>query len=407
MSDKKAGSKKKTNNPNSRYRKIEIKMWGDSKFQSLSPIQPSGQALWIYLLTGPHTGVIPGLFKAGRAAMAEDIGWEMEAFDKAFGEAFRQGMAKADWKARLVWLPNAILHNKPESPNVVIYWGREFDHLPECDLKNEAYESLKASIYALGEAYGKAFDKAFVKASAKPLVKAWGKGLPEDLCESGAVAGAVTVTVIKTPLPPKGGVGGWGDETADKKTAAEGADAPAASRGKSAGQEKGCNTAGIPVNGDLFHESQDLPQTASPAGNGLAGEPPGSAAPPVTAGRKKSKGAAVAALPIALPDWINPDDWAAFLAERARKKPMSAEAQRRAIVTLEKLRLDGEDIAAVINQSIVSGYLGFFPVNSNRGRAPAVPQSRQAVRDVLSGMHHDLDKKDYSAGVTVDGKWAD
>ncbi len=28
-------------------------------------------------------------------------------------------MAEADWQARVVWLPHAIEHNEPESPNVV------------------------------------------------------------------------------------------------------------------------------------------------------------------------------------------------------------------------------------------------------------------------------------------------
>lgn len=155
-----------------RYRKVEVRTWGDEKFRALSPIPPCGQGLWLFLITGPHTGPIPGLFRAGRAAMAEELGWETEAFDKAFGEAFGQGMVKADFKARVVWLPSAIRHNRPESPNVVRSWAAEFDLIPECDLKRDAYESLKASIHALGEAFGKAFDEAFAKPSAKPSRKA-------------------------------------------------------------------------------------------------------------------------------------------------------------------------------------------------------------------------------------------
>ncbi|KVO11746.1 hypothetical protein [Burkholderia ubonensis] len=157
----------------SRYRVIQVRMWGDQKFTELTPIQPCGQGLWIYLLTGPHTGPIPGIFRAGRAGLAESLRWEQEAFDKAFAEAFEQGMAKADWKAQLVWLPNAMDCNRPASPNVVISWGKEWPMLPECALKLEAFESLKASIHGLGEAFGKAFDKAFAKPSVKPSGKAF------------------------------------------------------------------------------------------------------------------------------------------------------------------------------------------------------------------------------------------
>ncbi|TDB26835.1 hypothetical protein ATCM_03775 [Stenotrophomonas sp. ATCM1_4] len=155
-----------------RYRKVEVRTWGDEKFRRLSPMPPCGQGLWLFLITGPHTGPIPGLFRAGRAAMAEELDWDVEAFDKAFGEAFREGMVKADFKARVVWVPKAINHNRPESPNVVLSWAAEFDLIPECPLKWEALDYLRASVYGLGEAFTKAFDKAFGKPSGKPSPKA-------------------------------------------------------------------------------------------------------------------------------------------------------------------------------------------------------------------------------------------
>ena len=166
--------------PRGRYRKVEVRTWGDERFRALTPIPPCGQGLWLYLITGPHTGPIPGLFRAGRAGMAEDLNWELEAFDEAFREAFAQGMVEADFKARVVWVPNAIKHNRPESPNVVRSWSAEFDLIPECDLKRQAYESLKASIHALGEAFAKAFDESFAKPSVKPSVKAMPKTMPNQ-----------------------------------------------------------------------------------------------------------------------------------------------------------------------------------------------------------------------------------
>jgi hypothetical protein len=163
----------------SRYRKIEVRTWADERFRSLSPMPPSGQGLWFFLLTGPHTGPIPGLFRAGRAAMAEELDWSLESFDKAFQEVFGNGMAKADFKARLVWLPNALKHNKPESPNVVRSWRVELDLLPECDLKNEAIAKIREMLETVGESYVAAFDevlsgdkpKAISKPSAKPSTK--------------------------------------------------------------------------------------------------------------------------------------------------------------------------------------------------------------------------------------------
>ena len=156
----------------SRYRKIEVRTWSDERFRCLSSMPPSGQGLWFFLLTGPHTGPIPGLFRAGRAAMAEELGWELEAFDEAFQEVSQNGMAKADFKARLVWLPNALKHNKPESPNVVRSWRVELDLLPECDLKRQAIAFIRETLKTIGPAYVSAFDEAFSGDSKKPSAKA-------------------------------------------------------------------------------------------------------------------------------------------------------------------------------------------------------------------------------------------
>jgi hypothetical protein len=135
-------------------------MWADRKFMSLSGLPPCGQGLWVYLLTGPQTGIIPGLFSAGRMAMAEMLGWEMEDFDRAFDEISENGMAKSDWKARLVWIPNAIFHNKPDNPSVVRAWRKAFDDLPECDLRDEAEAEIFGFLASLGESFFKAFKPA-------------------------------------------------------------------------------------------------------------------------------------------------------------------------------------------------------------------------------------------------------
>jgi hypothetical protein len=158
--------------PVGRYRKVELRIWSDEKFRDLSRIPPCAQGLFLYLITGPHTGALPGLFRAGRMGMAEELGWEIEDFDKAFREVSDRGMVKADFKARFVWIPNAIRHNRPESPNVVRGWASGLDVLPECDLKREALESLKASVHALGEPFARAFDEALGKALSKPSTKA-------------------------------------------------------------------------------------------------------------------------------------------------------------------------------------------------------------------------------------------
>ncbi len=168
-------TKPKTKASNEPYRKVKITMWDDPKFRVLSPLPPSGQSLFIYLLTSPFTGIIPGLFKAGRAAMAEELGWMTEDFDLALGEALALGMVKADMQARVFWLPNAAKHNPPASLNVVKSWVRAFELLPDCPLKWEARDSLKAVCYGVSRAMGEAFDIAL------PLPKDMPSTLPSGI----------------------------------------------------------------------------------------------------------------------------------------------------------------------------------------------------------------------------------
>jgi hypothetical protein len=125
------------------YRKIETRTYGDARFRRLSSPQPCGQYLWIWLLTCPATTIIPGIISIGPAGLAEMIGWPLKGFRKAFNEVLAQGMAEVDFSAPLIFIPKAIYHNLPQSPNVVLSWRASWDEIPECDLKIKAWQYLK------------------------------------------------------------------------------------------------------------------------------------------------------------------------------------------------------------------------------------------------------------------------
>ena len=152
------------------YRRVTVRTYGDERFTRLSPLLPSGQALWLYLLTGPHTGPIPGVFVAGRAALAEMLGWPQKDFDEAFAEVLSEGLAEFDAKSRLCFIPNAIRHNAPQNPNVVKSWRAHWLLLPECPMRGRIYAHIFESLSEVSDAFGKAFGetcgKAFTKASA-------------------------------------------------------------------------------------------------------------------------------------------------------------------------------------------------------------------------------------------------
>jgi hypothetical protein len=135
-----------------RYRRISTRIWGDERFRRLSKPKANAQTLWFFLLTGPHTQAVPGLFSVGEAALTEMLGWSLKGFRSAWQELEQLGMVKRDWPARVVWIPKAIRHNPPESPNVIKSWRTTIDDIPECSLKLEALRVLGAHCEGLGGA---------------------------------------------------------------------------------------------------------------------------------------------------------------------------------------------------------------------------------------------------------------
>jgi hypothetical protein len=104
----------------SRYRRIEMRIWSDERFRQLSPLEPSGQALTLVLIFGPQTRLIPGLYRCSLTSLADEMRWSPRKTAQAFREVEAQGIVVADHDARLFWLPNALKHNMPANPNVIV-----------------------------------------------------------------------------------------------------------------------------------------------------------------------------------------------------------------------------------------------------------------------------------------------
>lgn len=141
---------------------LETRMWNDEKFVKLSRLPPSGQSLWIYLLSGPHTvqaRMVPGVYVIGRAGIAEALHWSLEEFDACFAELAGRKMAVADWDAQILWLPNVLKRHLPRSPDNVRAWRTTWDLMPDCALKRKIHRAIKPLI-ARDEHFARAFDEA-------------------------------------------------------------------------------------------------------------------------------------------------------------------------------------------------------------------------------------------------------
>lgn len=83
---------------------------------------------------------------------------------------------------------------------------------------------------------------------------------------------------------------------------------------------------------------------------------------PIPSSKKKNKPPTPL---IILPDWLSPELWEEFKEHRKDiKKGMSVKAERLALNRLIELKAAGEDIKAVIEQSIFNHWQGLFPLKS-------------------------------------------
>jgi hypothetical protein len=168
-----------------RYSKIERCILNDQKFNSLCD---DAKLVFLILLIHPHLTAI-GAMRATLPGLASELGWSIERLRKAFAEASKKDMVRHDEKACLIWLPNYLKHNRPESPNVVKSWEQSLDYLPECHLKNELIHHVKTFVNELSAAFQEALPEIFLKPCERLR-----EGLPQSVTVAVTVTEAVAIT---------------------------------------------------------------------------------------------------------------------------------------------------------------------------------------------------------------------
>jgi len=175
--------------PEGIYRRVSVRLWSDARVRQLSPLRPSGCALWLYLLTGPHTTAIPGVFVTGSAAMAEALGWKPADLQRALRELIDAGMVEFDEPSRLWFIPRAIRHNPPPNPNVVRGWRTQWSLLPEGPIRDSVGQRIRAELQEYSEPCAKAFEEVAGKTSEnhsrKPFDKSSGAPSPKQEQQAG------------------------------------------------------------------------------------------------------------------------------------------------------------------------------------------------------------------------------
>lgn len=147
-----------------RYRKIDVRIWNDAKFRTLSD---KGKLLFLFILTHPHLTSL-GAMRATEEGMAAELAWEIKEFRKGYGELFRKGLINYDPEACFLGVPNFLKYNPPENPNVVKSWEKVVDFIPECQLKADLYEYVREFVKGLPEPFRKGMPKEFERVCQYP-----------------------------------------------------------------------------------------------------------------------------------------------------------------------------------------------------------------------------------------------
>lgn len=137
-----------------RYRRVYSLDWMQAAFQRLDDGE---RVVCLYLQTGSQSTSV-GCYRLSTAVAAEELSnLTSEQFD-ARREVVCEAMAWSfDAETRVLWIPEWLARNPPQSPNVVTSWRKLLENVPDCAVKAAAVDAIHRQIKELPEAFGKAF----------------------------------------------------------------------------------------------------------------------------------------------------------------------------------------------------------------------------------------------------------
>lgn len=141
-----------------RYKKIDVRIWNDAKFNALSS---DAQLIFLYLLTSPQTTML-GAVPVDKHTVSRILKFDDIRYGIGYKQLSEYGMLEYD-EAGIFWIKNFLKYNPPENPKVVISWSSLLDLLPECQLLIKIAKSVLKACETRGEAYVKALHPEFKK----------------------------------------------------------------------------------------------------------------------------------------------------------------------------------------------------------------------------------------------------
>lgn len=141
-----------------RYKKIDVRIWNDAKFNALSS---DARLIFLFMLTAPQTTMV-GAVPVDKHTVSRILKFDDIRYGIGYKQLSEYGMLEYD-EAGIFWIKNFLKYNPPENPKVVISWSSLLDLFPECQLLIKIAKSVLKACETRGEAYVKALHPEFKK----------------------------------------------------------------------------------------------------------------------------------------------------------------------------------------------------------------------------------------------------
>lgn len=87
----------------------------------------------------------------------------------------------------------------------------------------------------------------------------------------------------------------------------------------------------------------------------------------------------------ALPSWVPADAWQAFQEMRSRiRKPLTDRGRQLVVRELERLKAQGHGPGSVLEQSVLNGWSGVFPIKGRNDEGPVYPLASEERKRALA-----------------------
>jgi hypothetical protein len=157
-----------------RWRRVYCLEWHEAALQGLSDAE---RVVYFYAKTSQQSTSV-GIFRMSTAVAVEDLGNVTSVeFDYRLDRVCQAFEWRFDPVTRVLWIPNWIHDNPPQSPNVCKSWRKLLANLPDCDLKYEAVAAVAHALKDMPLAFRETIatlpkDSRISKAKPKPKTEA-------------------------------------------------------------------------------------------------------------------------------------------------------------------------------------------------------------------------------------------